>query len=58
MRLLLHVYTFYGRAVVGEPRGSPDCWNAGLLTPPRARSPFLKKARVGAIQSSVREIAP
>jgi len=28
-----------GRAVVGEPQGSPVRWNAGLLTLLRARSP-------------------
>ena len=30
---------FNGRAVVGEPQGSPVRWNAGLLTLLRARSP-------------------
>ncbi|VVD30250.1 protein of unknown function [Paraburkholderia dioscoreae] len=30
MRLSLHVCIFYGRAVVEEPQGSPDCFKPGL----------------------------
>lgn len=37
-----------GRAMVEEPQGSPDCWNAGLLTRSCARSPVSKKAVVQA----------
>ncbi len=39
------VRLFYGRALVGEPRGSPGAYVTGLLTPPYARPPHLAVGR-------------
>ena len=46
---------FNGRAVVGEPQGSPVCYCPGLSTLLRARSPLPK--RVSGDPRSNREIA-